>query len=519
LCAACARQSSPSGGEKDETPPVVLEAQPGQEAVNFSTNKIVLTFNEYVKLNNLQKELIISPYLEEQPKVLLKGKSLVVKLQQALKENTTYSFNFGKAIGDNTENNLAENLTYVFSTGNFIDSLTISGKVVDTTNGKAVKEALVFLYESSEDSLIFKQQPDYLTKSDENGLFQFKHLPPKTFQLAALNNSNNNLLYDGNNEQLAFSSDLVQPEDSLSFTHRLLLYQPVLSKQWQVEATKDTGIFKLFINNIDSPVLKVIDDSTTLNHYNYNYEQDSIKAFYSTLKKAAEFTFFDTDSLLDTLRIKQNEVDTLANTFKLRAWGSNQNQYNLLIDTTLENTTFQLTSKYPLELIDTNRFEILQDSIAFREVTFSINAENPLLLDVQAAWQAESTYQLAIQDSALTNIFKQTSQTDTLQLNPVIATQIELTLNNADSLKTYLAQLFEGKNKFIKAQNLDSLKTTFDDVFPGKYLIKIIEDANQNGQWDNGIYGKAQPEQIFTTGEEPFQVKEGLVHSIDLTVQ
>lgn len=493
---------------------MVLAAQPGQEAVNFSDDKIVLTFSEYVKLNNIQKELVISPYLDEKPEVFLKGKNLVIKLPQTLKENTTYSFNFGKAIGDNTENNLAENLTYVFSTGTFIDSLTISGKVVDATNGKAVKEALVFLYESLADSLIFKQQPDYLTKSDENGFFQFKHLPPKSFQLAALNNSTNNLWYDNNKEQMAFSNNLVFPEDSLGFTHRLLLYQPVLPKQWQAEATKDTGIFTIFINNIDSPVLSIISDSTKLHYYGYNYEQDSLKVFYNTFKKTAQFAFFDADSLLDTLHIQQNEVDTLSPSFKLSAWGSNQNQFNLLMD-----QTFQLASKYPLELIDTSRFEMQQDSTTMKEISFSINTNNPRLLDIQANWQAESSYQLAIQDSAATNILKQTNLADSILLTPVSPTQIEFSLNNADSLKTYLAQLFEGKRKLIATQNLDSLKTTFDPIYPGKYFIKIIEDTNQNKKWDNGIYGNRQPERIFTTDEQGFQVKQGLVHSINLTIQ
>ncbi len=456
---------------------------------------------------------MISPYTNELPDVFLKGKKLIVKLPEKLKENTTYSFNFGEAIGDITENNLAENLTYVFSTGAFIDSLIISGKVVEATTGKAVKEAQVFLYESLADSLIFKQQPDYLSKTDDNGFFQFKHLPQKTFQLAALSNSNNNLIYDSNNEQLAFYSDLVFPEDTLRYAHRLLLYQPIIPKQWQAEATKDTGLFKLFVNNIDSPTLKVIGDSTTLFHYTYNYAQDSILAFYSTLKKTAQFAFFDADNLLDTLRIQQIELDTLSPSFKLTNWGASKNQFRLLI-----NKPFQLASTYPLELLDTNRFHILHDSILFKEASFSINTINPCLLEVEASWQEESTYQVTFQDSALTNIFKQHNLADTLSVQPILPTQIELSLNNADSLNTYLAQLYEGKSKFITAQNLDSLKTIFTDIYPGAYTIKIIEDANQNGQWDNGIYGYVQPEQMFTTGEQPFQVKEGLVHSIDLTV-
>jgi len=493
----------------------VLSAQPGQEAINFSSDKIVLTFNEYVKLNNVQNELVISPYVEETPQVYLKGKKLLIKTPQKLKENTTYSFNFGKAIGDNTENNLAENLTYVFSTGNFIDSLFIGGKIVDVTNGKAVKEVFVFLYESLEDSLIFNQLPDYLTKSDENGFFQFKHLPKKTFQLAALNNSNNNLLYDNNNEQLAFSNNLVVPEDSLSLeAHRLLLYQPVLPKQWQAEATKDTGLFKIYVNNIDSPVLQVISDTTKLFYYDYNYTQDSIYAFYSTFKKAAHFTLFDADSLLDTLRIQQIELDTLPPNFNLHALGIKKNEFNLIVD-----QPFQLTSKFPFELIDTNRFQIWQDSIELNNARFSINTDNPLLLDIEAEWEKESSYRLTVQDSALTNIFGQINFSDTLLLNVVIPTQIELTLSNADSLNTYLAQLFEGKTKFITSQNLDSLKTTFNQVAPGSYSIKIIEDVNKNGKWDNGIYNYTQPERIFTTGEQPFQVKQGLVHSIDLSVQ
>jgi len=513
IWAACARQSSPSGGAKDEKPPIVTEAHPGQESVNFSSDKIVLEFSEYVRLNNIQNELIVSPYLEEKPDVYLKGKKVVVKLSEALKKNTTYSFNFGNAIGDNTENNLAENLTYVFSTGTFIDSLTISGKVIDATNGQAVKEAYVFLYESTQDSLIFKQQPDYLCKTNENGFFEFMHLPQKTFQLAALNNSNNNFIYDNEKEQLAFYSEFIYPEDSLRFSNRLLLYQPVLSKQWQIEIPKDTGLFKLFVQNIDSPVLRVISDSTKLYHYSYNYTQDSIEVFYSSSKSQAQFAFFDTDSLLDTIRIKQTKADSLPNTFKFQSWGTAKNQFNLLID-----RPFQLASKYPIQVLDTSRFEVKEDSIKMKELTFSINPDNPRLIDIQGSWLAESTYQFVVKDSAVATIFDQTNLVDTLLLSPTSYTQIELNLTNADSLNRYVAELYEGNNKFLMAQNLDSLQTTFNKVLPGNYSIKVIEDLNGNGKWDTGIYGYVQPEQIFITGETPFKVKQGLGHSISLNI-
>jgi len=473
----------------------------------------VLTFSEYVRLNNIQNELIISPYLDEQPEVYLKGKKVVVKLSESLKKNTTYSFNFGNAIGDNTENNLAENLTYVFSTGSFIDSLTISGKVTDSTNGQAVKEAFVFLYDSTQDSLVFKQQPDYLCKTNENGFFEFKHLPKKTFQLAALHNSTNNLIYDSDNEQLAFYSDLIYPEDSLSLSHRLLLYQPVSPKQWQLEIPKDTGIFKLFVQNIDTPVLKVISDSTQFYHYSYNYEQDSIEAFYSTSKKVAQFAFLDTDSLLDTLRIKQTKADSLPDNFKFQCWGADKNQFNLFIEKPL-----QLASKYPIESMDTGRFQIKKDSVIMKEATFSININNPRIIDIQALWNAESAYQIAFNDSAVTTIFNQTNQADTLMLSPLTYTQIELSLTNGDSLTTYIAELYEGKNKFLMMQDMDSLKTTFNKVLPGIYTIRVIEDLNRNGKWNKGIYDILQPEQVFNTGETPFQVKQNLVHSISLNI-
>lgn len=515
LLFSCARQSSPDGGAKDEVPPKVMGAEPGQEAVNFNARKIFLEFSEYVRLNNLEQELIVSPYMKKRPEVYLKGKKVVIKMPDSLMANTTYSLNFGDAIVDITEGNKAENLTYIFSTGAFIDSLSVKGKLTNAADGKAVKDGQVFLYTDMADSLIFKQKPDYVAKTNEGGFFQFNNLPSSGYQLAALVDGNNNLIYDSPKEQLAFYDELVVGEDSVQQTHQLLLYHPKILTDWTYEASKDSGVFKISTSNIDSLIVKVVSDSTTLYHYSYNYNEDTLLAFYNSFKKNTQFALLDKDSILDTISIEPKALNPWSATFKLQPFGpKDQKRFQIL-----PGKPLQWASKYPVQSIESKRITVVKDSLTLDSVQFSINKTHQFIVDVAANWRPESVYKFIIEDSAVTDVFGRVNVTDTLLLRPFSEddfTAIELSLSGGDSLNNYLAELYAGTTKLLHTQTLDSLKTTFKNIIPGKYSLKIIEDLNFNGQWDNGIYGYVQPEKILNSGEKPFEVKKGVVHSITL---
>ena len=146
LISGCANIVTPTGGDKDSTPPKILSLAPENKSLNFSSKSFIISFDEFVQLNDISTQLIISPPLKSQPEFVLKGKNVVVKFNEALLPNTTYTINFGSAIRDINENNTLENFTYVFSTGSFIDSLSLRGTVKNALTLENEKEILLLLY-------------------------------------------------------------------------------------------------------------------------------------------------------------------------------------------------------------------------------------------------------------------------------------------------------------------------------------------------------------------------------------
>jgi len=514
LCVwSCARQSAPGGGPKDEAPPLVIQAEPGLNAVNFNSDKIVLIFSEYVKLNNLEQELSISPYTTEKPKIFLKGKKLIIKLPNELQNNTTYAYNFGNAIGDLAENNKAENLTYVFSTGAQIDSLKIVGKVTDATTGKGQADAKVFLYNFNNDSLIFKEKPTYVVTTGKDGKFEFSYLPNQNFKIAALNETNNNNIYDFASEQIAFKKQTIQPGDS-SFID-LLLYSPQLAKTWNYQALKDSGIFAITTQGYDSISISTINDSTELVDYRYNFLEDSLFVWFTSAKKTVEFLVFESDSLLDTIRITNKAEVALKDTFALTAYGFEKKfHFN-------EKEKFTLKSKYPITKINQELITVLADSVLTNDISYFVHESQKNLLQFYGEFDTSKVYIFQLGDGAVTNMFNKISKADTINLKPLTDndfTSLNISVTNADSLASYIAELYAGESKLIATQKLDSFKTTFAPLITGDYSIKIIEDRNGNNRWDNGIYNLRQPERIFIASDKSTAIKSGIEHNIELKV-
>ncbi|MEL6918726.1 MAG: Ig-like domain-containing protein, partial [Bacteroidota bacterium] len=167
----CARRGNPTGGPKDVTPPQLVKADPVNKTINFSGKTIKLYFDEYVKLEDIQNQLIVSPPLKYLPQITPQGsasKSIEITLKDTLMENTTYTLNFGQSIVDNNEGNPNSFLTYVFSTGDYIDSLSVSGVVKDAFNRNADTFISVMLYEMDStytDSTIYNYPPNYITNT------------------------------------------------------------------------------------------------------------------------------------------------------------------------------------------------------------------------------------------------------------------------------------------------------------------------------------------------------------------
>ena len=171
IVTSCAIQVAPTGGEKDETAPSVKKSSPENFSTGFSGRDISISFDEFITLKELNAQFVVSPPLKYQPDIKVKKKILEIHLEDTLLENTTYTMNFGNAITDIREGNAVEGFQYVFSTGDVIDSLKVSGKVVNAFDKKTDKGICVMLYRGKDDSLPLKTLPDYFTKTAADGSF------------------------------------------------------------------------------------------------------------------------------------------------------------------------------------------------------------------------------------------------------------------------------------------------------------------------------------------------------------
>jgi hypothetical protein len=204
-CWGCAQQGSPSGGPRDETPPRVLECDPPNYSTRFNNDRIEITFDEFVVLENVNQELIVSPPMEEDPEVKLKKKTIVIQIEDTLKANTTYTFHFGRAIKDLHEGNELLNYEYVFSTGDVLDSMSVRGTLRLAEDLSFTEDPVVImLYTLLRDSVPLTERPLYVGRSGDSGVFSVNNLKPDEYKLFALKDGNNNLLFDLPTEEIAF---------------------------------------------------------------------------------------------------------------------------------------------------------------------------------------------------------------------------------------------------------------------------------------------------------------------------
>lgn len=201
----CANIIPPSGGPRDSTAPVLLSASPKDSSTNFRGNKIVLTFDEYVDLRDVQNNLLFTPTFENNPMIEARGKTITVRLKDSLEPNTTYILNFGNAIRDVNEDNALKNFVYTFSTGAGIDSLEIAGRVLLAETGRPDSTLIVVLHKDLSDSAIIKSRPTYISRVDANGNFLFRNLPSGRFAIYALGEAGLSRRYQNKTQLFAFA--------------------------------------------------------------------------------------------------------------------------------------------------------------------------------------------------------------------------------------------------------------------------------------------------------------------------
>lgn len=538
----CANVVSPTGGPKDEIPPIVILEEPVNKSINFTGNNIHITFDEFVTLDNPNNNILISPPLKDKPEYRLHGKTLTIRFKEALNPETTYSINFGEAIKDLHEGNVFRNYSYIFSTGNIIDTLTLDGKIVKGIDHKAVEDCFVMLYCDSNDtisldSLPFHVKPNYVTKSNKEGLFTFSGLKDGEYLIFALKDNNSNYIYDLPNEEIAFLDSLVRPIipkamtindsiaiDSLNVDKKiekidLTLYSFIkedsiqkLLKKGIVEEGLLQFVFSYPAQDVKIEVMETLPDSFSIfPTHSINY--DTISWYYTTNKDSL-YLAINYDTLIsDTTRIslktaknerrKKDEEIIKRLSIKNNISGSKLKPEQDLLLTFKEPVT-------NINMRDTNWFITSKDTI-FNALSFVRTDSFGLRYKLNETFVPEESYKIIIPDSVFFSFSGTTNDTTMISFSvPSIEEYGNLYVNVdiPEGVPQIIMELLDEGDKLVEKQIITSDgKVSFLYLSPKKYKLKAILDKDANGRWSPGDFGKKiLPEPVYYH-KDVFEIK------------
>lgn len=536
----CAQMLIPNGGDKDVTPPKVVKYLPDSAATNFKGKEITIVFNEYIQLKDVNNQLIVSPPLEEQPEIkLVKNHILNITFKKPLKENTTYTMNFGSAIADYNESNVLDNFQYVFSTGSFIDSLSLGGKVEYAFDHKTGKGILVMLYDDLSDSAPYKVLPSYFTKTKPDGSYKINNIRAGKYKVFALKDENRNYKYDAAAlEVIGFPDQPVEISKNASVDLELFRELPpklklksktvlgyghilfVLNKPAEALNVKALNVTKIPSEVIDLSMYPEFSSARdTVQYWFEGVTVDSLK-----LQLLSEGKPFDTANVRLLTKDQMNK-------------SSKGEKLKLIISSNVaEGQKFDLQKEIYLKFnhpvsIDTydsgkvfsSRMKIFEDTSLvpantirvsfpypdvcritfFKTDTIKPGKKDAMLNQVNVNLKEGKKYKISIPANSIKDIFGTFNDTFnlhfTMQEERFYGTlKLKLSLPEKRS-PSYILQFLDSKENVIQEIKLRSGKTIpFDYLAPGGYKLRVIYDSNENGKWDPGHYsGKTQPEKVI----------------------
>jgi hypothetical protein len=582
FCWSCAQQGSPSGGPRDEDPPVVLESDPPNYSTRFEAKKIEITFDEYIVLDNVNQQLIVSPPMEEQPTVKLRKRTLVIEYVDTLKANTTYTFNFGDAIKDLHEGNKLQNFEYVFSTGDILDSMSVRGNLQYAENLEVPDEPIsIMLYTDLRDSVPLLDIPMFVGRSNDSGVFSVNNLRPDVYKVFALKDGNNNFLFDLPTEEIAFldttlivnadfsrlllgdsivksnitdtvyidstgfvSDSLVDKGPDLNAIYLdLNLFTEASEIQYLMDNTREDRrkiqlVFALPLTDTFSyQTLQAADQSEPrfLDDFAKNRDsltlwiRDSIHYKNDTLRMAVNYTVKDTSEQYiirrDTLMLSYREKQSR----NRREVAVQKEEEKLEVKTIRNNGNQDLNRELPLLLdfplgsLNDTLFKLyhIPDSIEI-PFPFEVKADtlNPYRATLSASWESASKYRMLVLPGAISSIYPM--QHDTIDVNfktRDLEFYGQILLSMVNVNNQVLIQLFTGKTIVEERIVKADGQYTFPFLSPKEYHFKFIHDLNENGKWDTGDYLKMlQPEPVELL-PVPIEVRSNWDHDVSKVLE
>ncbi len=553
LLYSCASIGRPEGGDYDETPPRFLRSSPEIGATNNSQRKINIYFDEFIKLEKPAEKIVISPPQLQQPELAASGKKIAIELLDTLKPNTTYTIDFGDAIVDNNESNPLGNFTYLFSTGAQIDTMEVSGTVLDASNLEPIKGIMVGLHSNLNDSAFTKLPLGRVGRTDSRGRFSIRGVAPGSYRIYALTDADQNFAFTQKSEIIAWSDSLVIPSmdtrmrmdtswvDSLSYdtiveqryTHFLpddillrafkeLNPSRYLIKSERLVPQKFTLFFAgktdtlpalkgLNFDERDAFVLEKSAGNDTLTYW----VKDSLLYKQDTLAMSLSYYYTDTLNRLlprtDTLKLvsKQKLPKEEAKKKKKKKDEEEPEPTSFLPMNVSAPSTMDvyaaiiLKFEEPIAGFDRDAIHLRQKvDTLWKDISFVVENDTTDIkrFSIYHDWEPTGEYELSIDSTAFHGIyglftdkvkqtFKVRSEDDYFTLH------FQVTGVGPHAF----VELLDTQDKVVRRRKVEADgMVDFYFLNPGKYAARLIDDTNGNGQWDTGNYErKQQPEAVY----------------------
>lgn len=502
----CAQQLTPEGGPIDRTPPKLIKASPPNESVNFNQSKITLQFDEYISLNNLQQQLIISPPLKNQPEFTVSAKKLIIRLKDTLQKNITYRIYLGNAIADIHEGNKTENFTYLFSTGQKIDTLTIAGTVINAFTYQPEENINVQVYPASADSIGFKNYPTYITKTNKQGNYTLRGMAPGQYKIIALKDLNNDYFYQPTIEDIAFIANVIQltadSTKNIYMVDTLRLFNELSDKVY-INKINDALFGKVdFIFNryLINPTAKLIfpPDKSDWPYLSWNEYNDTLTVWNNNTFTDSLALVVKADNYNDTLkiRLKKRKIEN-RNTGKTAGISLYlQENHQGFIE---PNSSITISSFFPLVnyaqlpvIIKTN-----SDSTGYLLKLLPNGKASILNFKTIPA----NEYELWILPNTLTDILGNSNDTVKIRfktINPQHTGSLRL-INAVKFKQNLIVELFNTKGQSVTKLTLKPTEEKIiENLQPETYKARIIIDENNNNRWDAGNFKQnVLPEKVI----------------------
>jgi hypothetical protein len=458
LLEGCANVVAPTGGAKDVTPPRLLSVNPADSQLNARITKIDLRFDEFIVLNNPASEITVSPIMPFPLNVTAAKKTVTIHIPDSLlQQNTTYRISFGNAIQDLHENNSFTGFDYIFSTGTFFDSLQLNGFIINAATGLRDTGAVVVLYDARKpDTSVVREKPSYAVRANQAGIFTFKGLPDKVFRVFALQDKNNNLVYDGPPEMIAFLDSVVRPSNRN-------------------------------LTPIQLNIFKELDTTTVATAAEGKIRGGGV----STQKQVqADFSYDVRVDTTDTRKRSQEITRPLEIVFSSRVSDINAGRINLAYDSSGTSVESAIT---------------VEKDTSGKKVKISTN------------WKENTLYTLRLLKNFAKDtsghdappgkfIFRSKREEDYAKLH--------VHLPSKYLGEDFVFVLINGNDTVYQRPVKDTM-IHFSRLQPGNYTLNIIADKNRNRKWDTGnLLEKQQPEVVIPYSNT-INLKPGWENMID----